>query len=207
MATSIASQTLSANEAACVTGVPLKQVHRIIDAGLLGSAATNHKGSRAVLRDGLVGLKLAHETTDTLTLDGRRRIVRYLLDNPEARVARESHVSVDVRLMKGEVRRGLSMLAKARKMIGADKAVLSGTACIKGTRIPAHDIAEMLANGDGVHAIRDAYPALTGAQIEAAVLYARAYPRRGRPRGEPFWRNRKPVISSEVAFHELPPTR
>ena len=65
MATSIASQTLSANEAACVTGVPLKQVHRIIDAGLLGSAATNHKGSRAVLRDGLVGLKLAHETTGT----------------------------------------------------------------------------------------------------------------------------------------------
>ena len=207
MATSIASQTLSANEAACVTGVPLKQVHRIIDAGLLGSAATNHKGSRAVLRDGLVGLKLAHETTDMLTLDGRRRLVRYLLDNPEARAARESHVSVDVRLMKGEVRRGLSTLARARKMIGADKAVLSGAACIKGTRIPAHDIAEMLANGDGVHAIRDAYPALTGAQIEAAVLYARAYPRRGRPRGEPFWRNRKTVISSEVAFHELPPTR
>ena len=207
MATSIASQTLSANEAACVTGVPLKQVHRIIDAGLLGSAATNHKGSRAVLRDGLVGLKLAHETTDMLTLDGRRRLVRYLLDNPEARAARESHVSVDVRLMKGEVRRGLSMLAKARKMIGADKAVLSGAACIKGTRIPAHDIAEMLANGDGVHAIRDAYPALAGAQIEAAALYARAYPRRGRPRGEPFWRNRKPVISSEVAFHDLPPSR
>ena len=28
--------TLSANEAACVTGVPLKNVHRIIDTGLLG---------------------------------------------------------------------------------------------------------------------------------------------------------------------------
>ena len=34
-----APQTLTANEAACVTGVPLKQVHRIIDTEILGSAA------------------------------------------------------------------------------------------------------------------------------------------------------------------------
>ena len=34
-----APRTLTANEAACVTGVPLRQVHRIIDTGVLGSAA------------------------------------------------------------------------------------------------------------------------------------------------------------------------
>ena len=32
-------------------------------------------------------------------------------------------------------------------MIAADEAVLSGAAYIKGTRIPAHDIAEILDNG------------------------------------------------------------
>lgn len=198
---------MSANEAACVTGVPLKQVHRIIDSGLLGAAAKSRKGSRVVLRDGLVGLKLAHETTDTLTLDGRRRLVRYLLENPKAGTARENNVSVDVRPMKGQVRRGLSRLARARRMIAADEDVLSGSACIKGTRIPVHDIAEMLANGDGVDAVLAAYPSLAEAQIEAAALYARAYPRRGRPRQGPFWRSRKPIISSEVDFRELPPSR
>ena len=76
--------TLSANEAACVTGDPLKQVHRIVDIGLLGSAAKKREGSRAVLRDGLVCIRLARGTTDLLTLDGRRRLVRYLLDNPDA---------------------------------------------------------------------------------------------------------------------------
>ncbi|MCY3824569.1 MAG: DUF433 domain-containing protein [Nitrospinae bacterium] len=207
MATNIATRNMSANEAACVTGVPLKQVHRIIDSGLLGAAAKSHKGSRVVLRDGLVGLRLAHETTDTLTLDGRRRLVRYLLENPKAATARENHVSVDVRPMKGQVRRGLSRLTRARKMIAADEAVLSGAACIKGTRIPAHDIAEMLANGDAVDAVRAAYPVLTEAQIEAAALYAQAYPRRGRPRRGPFWRSRKPVMSSEVDFRELPTNR
>ena len=35
-------------------------------------------------------------------------------------------VAIDVRLMKDEVRRGLSRLARVRKMIAVDKAVLSG---------------------------------------------------------------------------------
>ena len=42
-----APRTLSANEAACVTGVPLRQVHRVIDAGVLGRAAGRRGGSRA----------------------------------------------------------------------------------------------------------------------------------------------------------------
>ena len=137
MATDIAFATLSANEAASVTGVPLRQVHCIIDIGLLGKAAAKRKGSRTVLRDGLACLRLAHETTDILTLDGRRRLVRYLLDNPEARAARHGTLSVDVRSMRDDVRRGLSRLARARRMIAADEGVLGGAACIKGTRVPA----------------------------------------------------------------------
>ena len=207
MVAAMGVQILSANEAACVTGVPLKQVHRIIDTGLLGSAADTRNGSRVILRGGLVGLKLAHEMTDFFTLDGRRRLVRYLFDNPKAKVARDRSVSVDIRLMKSEVRSGLSSLARARRSITTDEAVLGGAACIKGTRIPAHDIADMLANGDDSRAIREAYPALGEEQIEAAALYAQAYPRRGRPRRRSLWRNRKPFFSSEFAFDDLPPGR
>ena len=36
MSSSVMARRLSVNEAACVTGVPLEQVHRIIDAGLPG---------------------------------------------------------------------------------------------------------------------------------------------------------------------------
>ena len=200
-------QTLSANEAACVTGVPLRQVHRIIDAGLLGSAAARRERSRTVHCDGLVSLKLAHETTAIFTVDGRRRLVRYLLGHPEAETARVRDVSVDVRSMKNDVQKGLSRLARARESITVDDAVLSGTPCVRGTRIPAHDIAEMLANGDDIGAIRNAWPVLAEEQIEAAALYARAYPRRGRPRNAPLWRSREPVVSGEAAFDTLPPAR
>ena len=201
------NSTLSANEAACVTGVPLKHVHRIIDAGLLDAAGTGDGRSRAIHCDALVGLKLAHDTTDLISLDGRRRLVRYLLDHPEARTARERDVFVDVRAMKGEVRNGLSMLASARGAIECDEAVLSGTPCFKETRIPVHDIADMLANGDSAGAIHEAFPQLSKAQIELAAFYARAYPRRGRPRREPFWRARKPTVTSETALDDLPAPR
>jgi len=39
-------KVLTANEAGCVTGVPLRQVHRIIDTGVLGSAASRREGAR-----------------------------------------------------------------------------------------------------------------------------------------------------------------
>lgn len=199
--------TLSPNEAACVTDVPLKQVHRIIDAGLLGGTASGGKRSRAVRRERLVSLKLAYETTEMFTPDGRRRLVRYLLDHPNARAARARDVSVDLRIMKGEVKKGLSMLARARNAVVCDKAVLSGIPCIRGTRIPVHDIAYMLANGDSADTIGEAYPQLTSEQIELAAFFARAYPRRGRPRRKPVWRARHPYESSETCLDDALPAR
>ena len=203
MRANFTEQGLSVNEAACITGVPPKQVHRIIDSGLLDEAVQGGSRVRTVRRDGLVSLKLAHETTDILTLDGRRRLVRYLLDHPEATTARERHVSVDVGPIKGEVRKGLSLLMSARKMVSCDDAVLSGIPCIGGTRIPVHDIADMLANGDSTGSILEAFPQLSKTQIELAAFYSRAYPRRGRPRRQPLWRGRKPVASSEITLDEL----
>ncbi len=206
MTSTLASTALSANEAACVTGVPLKQVHRIIDADLLNGMASGGR-SRTVHRDGLLALKLAHETTDLLTLDGRRRLVRYLLDHPDARMARERDVSVNLRAMKGEVRKGLSRLDKARNAVVCDDAVLSGTPCIKGTRIPIHDLADMLANGGSIGTILEAFPQLSETHVELAALYAEAYPRRGRPRSEPFWHGRTPSSSSEITLDALLSTR
>ena len=90
---------------------------------------------------------------------------------------------------------GLSRLARARETITIDDAVLSGTPRIRGTRIPAHDLAQMLTNGDEIEEIRDAWPMLTLEQIEVAALYAHAYPRWGRPRSAP----------AAAAFPEMPP--
>ena len=193
----------SPNEAACITGVPLKQIHRIIDAGLLICAPRGDRRERSVRREELLCLKLVYETLDLLTLDGRRRLVRYILEHPDAVTARERDVSVNVRAMKDVVKNGLSMLTRARKEVVCDNAVLSGAPCVKGSRIPVHDIADMLSNGDSVAMIGSAYPRISEAQIELAAFYARAYPRRGRPPKTSFWRTRRPTESSEATLADL----
>jgi uncharacterized protein (DUF433 family) len=195
---------LSANEAASVTGVPLKQVHRIVDAGLLDGAVENRAGTRLIAGRGLVGLKLAHETADLLTPEGRRRVVKRLLETPEAKSVREDALTVDVRPTHAAVRKGLDALARANKMVAVDKDVLGGTPCFKGTRIPVHDIAAMIAGGDSKGAVLTAYPQLRAEQIDLAVLYAEAYPRRGRPQRRAHWRKQRPVSSEKLALADLP---
>ena len=201
----LAKGALSANEAASVTGVPLKQVHRIVDAGLLEGAVENRAGVRMILGSrGLVGLKLAHQTADLLTPNGRRRLVRQLLQRPRARRIGESALTVDIRPIESAIRRKRTALERAKKMVTIDPDVLNGTPCLKGTRIPVHDIAAMIANGDEKSAVLKAYPQLTPEQIDLVVLYAEAYPRRGRPRRKPLWRKGKPLSSARLSLRDLP---
>lgn len=195
---------LSANEAACVTGVPLKQVHRIIDAGLLGDSVKIHNGARVIPKHALHGLKLAYETAGILTLNCRRRLVRHALDTPDARTIREDIVSVDLRTMRSDVKGRIASLEKSRRMIASNKEIMGGTPCFKGTRIPVHDIADMLANGDEVAALLSAYPALTEEKVTAAKIYAEAYPHRSRRRRHPAWRKLSLRTSKAVKLDKLP---
>ena len=143
------ASALSANEAASVTGVPLRQVHRIVDAGLLEGAVENRGGVRVIVGGrGLVVLKLAYETADLLTPEGRRRLIKRLLQRPGAKTVEENALKVDIRPVESAIQRGLDALKKARKLATIDKDVLGGTPCFKGSRIPVHDIAAMIANGD-----------------------------------------------------------
>jgi uncharacterized protein (DUF433 family) len=93
----------------------------------------------------------------------------------------------------------------AQRYIAKDPGILSGIPCLKGSRVPAHLIADMVANGDSVREISAAYPYLTEGQVHAAVAYTRAFPRRARPvLEEPPWRKQQPIASSEVPLDELP---
>ena len=56
--------------------------------------------------------------------------------------------------------------------ISIDQNVCHGQACIKGTRIPVHQIIGMLANGDSVESLLTAYPTITGEDVSASLAYA-----------------------------------
>ena len=90
------------------------------------------------------------------------------------------------------------------RCISVDAGILSGTPCLKGTRVPAHYVADMVENGDTVQEILTAYPYLTEGQVHAAVAYTRAFPDRARPEIHPAWRQQKPLTSSETSLDDLP---
>jgi uncharacterized protein (DUF433 family) len=56
--------------------------------------------------------------------------------------------------------------------ISIDPRVCHGQACIKGTRIPVHQIVGMLANGDTVASLLKAYPTIEREDILACLQYA-----------------------------------
>jgi uncharacterized protein (DUF433 family) len=58
--------------------------------------------------------------------------------------------------------------------ISINPKVYHGQACIKGTRIPVHQIIGMMANGDTIDDLLKAYPSIERADILACLEYAAA---------------------------------
>ncbi|MEK6657639.1 MAG: DUF433 domain-containing protein [Nitrospirota bacterium] len=56
--------------------------------------------------------------------------------------------------------------------ISIDPKICHGQACIKGTRIPVHQILHMLANGDTIEDLLEEYPSLKREDIFACIEYA-----------------------------------
>ena len=56
--------------------------------------------------------------------------------------------------------------------ISIDPNICHGQACIKGTRIPVHQIIRMFASGDKVEEILEDYPSLKTEDINACLEYA-----------------------------------
>ena len=56
--------------------------------------------------------------------------------------------------------------------ISIDSKICHGQACVKGTRIPVHQIVHMLANGDAVDDLLAEYPSLSREDVLACLDYA-----------------------------------
>ncbi len=59
-----------------------------------------------------------------------------------------------------------------QQRISIDPKVFHGQACIKGTRIPVHQIVHMIANGDTIEDLLKEYPSLERDDILSCLDYA-----------------------------------
>ncbi len=72
--------------------------------------------------------------------------------------------------------------------IVSDPEILGGTPVIRGTRMTVYSVLGRLQDGDSIDDLTADNPDIPREAFEAAAIFARAHPLRGRPSGRP-WRN------------------
>jgi uncharacterized protein (DUF433 family) len=179
-------------EAAVLTGLPLKAVNNAIDKNTV-SAVAGEEGSRLLDARALVSLAIERRLTDRMAPEFRRQVFDALAAAPRNTVSLVGGlIKIDLREPRRELATSLRELRRARRLVVSDPEIMSGDPVFRGTRVPVHMIAELVAKGSTSAELAESYPRLTAEMIRLAPIYAAAYPLRGRPRNQP-WRDRKPV--------------
>jgi uncharacterized protein (DUF433 family) len=182
-------------EAAVLTRLPLKAVNNAIDKKTVRTVAGERSGRATRLLDaqGLVSLAIERRLADRLAPELRRQLSDALAEAPRDVVALEGGLlRIDLREPRRELATSLRELRRARRLVVSDPDILGGDPVFRGTRVPVHLIADLIAAGSPASELLESYPRLTDAMIAMAPVYAAAYPLRGRPRKQP-WHDGRPV--------------
>jgi uncharacterized protein (DUF433 family) len=182
-------------EAAVLTGLPLKAVNNAIDKNTV-SAVPGEEGGRLLDARALVSLSLERRLADRIAPELRRKVFDALAESPRNVVSLEGGlVKIDLREPRRELAASLRELRHARRLVVTDPEIMGGDPVFRGTRVPVHMIAELVAQGSTQSELIEGYPRLNAEMIRLAPVYAAAYPLRGRPRKQP-WRDHQPVHRS-----------
>ncbi len=188
------------SEAAALSGLTPRKINRLIDEGPLRGIGNR---DRRLPRKDLLFLRLLRDVGVLFSRSGRDALYGAITSyhpSKSADISKSSKIhrvetaaqwlDVMVRDADNDLNKEISKLEKARQMVISDPEIRGGEPVIRGTRIPVHTIAEIVEKGAQRSALHEDYR-LSAEQVELALLYARAYPKRGRPPKRP-WR-RKPV--------------
>jgi len=191
------AETLTVSEAAVVSSISVREVNRAIDEKFLPAPlyATGQERLRRFSAKACVLLSFYFNAANRLTAEERLRVIALASqqwnEGPEIAFEKEwlirrEFLTVDLAPFLREVRQRLAQLKVARAQVVEDPEILRGTPVIRGTRVPVYDVASSVAAGEPLPRILEAYPSLTGKDIELAALYAKAVPLRGRPNTAPI---------------------
>lgn len=182
-------------QAAAVTGMPLAAVHKAIDNRLIRPRSARSGGAirRLLTKEQLIYLQLEAGGLRLLPVGTRREIAESIQRSPQIEtlpVANGTALLIEIGTARRAVEGQLEQLVRLEEMIASDPEIMRGTPVFKGSRIPVHLVADMLAQGATVDDILEGYPTLSREKIAIAPLYMRAFPKRGRPSRRPWHQNK-----------------
>ncbi len=181
------SEVFTVAGASVVTGLSVadvnKHMDRDLDAPELVAFGLVRIGSgvRYVTARGLRALRIVADMME-LSIEARRELVRRAMLTPKETTFNlgNGNIAVCLESSTNTITNGLAALQRATIAVCVDAAILSGEPCLAGTRTSVYTIAALFEAG-GADDVKDAYDWISDAEIEAAAIYAKANPRRGRP--------------------------
>jgi uncharacterized protein (DUF433 family) len=185
------AEAYSPAEISAVTGASVRAVYRAMSERLPRGLSVLLERQQYLTRWGAVCFVIDREMPKDVPVAVRRQLYATILERQsDARVQHDRGILsyvVDVKAVADRVGQDLARYRDAMGLIVEDHAIQGGAATFRGTRILVHQIADLLAQGADASELRKDYPRLTPAMLAAASIYARAHPRRGRPKA-PAWR-------------------
>ena len=179
-------------EAAVLTGLTLKAVNNAIDRKTV-AAVPSEEGGRLLDARALVSLSVERRLSDRIAPELRRKVFDALAEAPRDVVSLEDGlIKIDLRQPRREIAASMRDLRRARRMVLSDPEILGGDPVFRGTRVPVHLIAQLVAQGSKPVELIESYPRLSAEMIRLAPIYASAYPLRG-PRRKLPWHDQQPV--------------
>lgn len=173
---------LTTTEAAALTGLDERAVRKDVEHGILDAGTPPRFAEVA-----LVYLRACASFAFHLDARDRKRLYATIADALEAgrvRVDLGPGWTLDVAAIATDIRHRVAAFeAWCAELVTRDD-ILGGETVFPGSRLAVRHIGEMLARGADPAEVREDYPYLTERDISFAQLFAVAYPRIGRPRGQ-----------------------
>ena len=193
---------LTIRETAALSGVPRTTIEKALEARVLRTIAAparfrggamRYLPMRAVVY--FRSLKAANLTD--LPLCHKRAIWTRLVQLEPMRLELEPMrldtieftpgATLDLKRLAADSLRDAERYREARdRYITSDADILGGTPVIAGTRLTVYAVLGRLQDGDVADDLAEDYPEVSREAFEAAELYAKAHPPRGRPSGRPW---------------------
>jgi uncharacterized protein (DUF433 family) len=199
-------------EAAYLADLSDRQMNRVVDEGILPGSLVRTAQGRAYSRIASAFASFYFNTEDEFTAGLRRRIIVELTQRLEHRsdfaavaslkvaprkvdwTVKVPHGTVEVAGFIASVSERCALVEHANRLVSADGEVMGGAPVFAGTRVPVEIVAASKAEGVDDARLKKSYPFLTDELIEAALVYSRIHPRRGRPQrlqdANPTWKLR-----------------
>lgn len=182
------AESFSRREAALLADVSLRSVDKAIEEQVVKPRRTS-KRAAALDSGDVLAIALIARAKLPLRAETKRQINQWVhgfLSEDKVKESRELLLSEVLVLRYDGDARGLAerlydYLDTRERFIESDPDVMRGEPVISDTRIPVRAVATRIDGGEVIDDLCKDYPEVPREAFDAALTYARAHPRRGRP--------------------------